>query len=575
MADTIFHELADRAGASPDGVAVLQKRYGLWTATTARSLVARVVATASALRADGIDAHDVVALVLAPHEDRVVIDLALQAIGAVVVGVPSNTPLPRVRSLLEGASPVAAVVQGQAAADGLLELRDRGGLSSIRRMYYVDAAGVQDYAVDELVPLPEVDADEVSDPSGALRELAAALDPDATAVRTATSGSGGPPVPVELSHANLLAAARATIGAFGLDETDRVLSFRPLSDPVERGATVYPALLAGASLVLPESRSSVGQAMVETAPTYLHLTPRFVEGLATDVRLRMQAARGVKGQVLRAWRRTLVADVEAQRTPDPSWASRTVIGRHVLAKLGLDRARWLLVSGSPISPEAVAFYAALGADLRVAHSMAEVGGFSLAATGTASGWAQTMRPVPGIEAEVHDGELVLRGPAVSAGAAPDGSLRTGDAAEETADGLVVDGRHEGRIPTSAGGTVAALRVAAALRSSPYIAEAVVATEPGGTTAVIETAQAPLARWATDRGLRYTTRRTLDELPEVRALVERAARAAASRLDVELAQIRVLASPLSTAEGTLTGTGKPVPDAVRAAEVLGEPTTAGV
>lgn len=573
MFETIWTPLAARAADAPDSVAVLQKRFGLWTATTSAELVARVVATATALRDDGVDRGDVVALVLAPHEDRVVIDLAVQLLGGLVVGVPSNTPLPRVRHLLEDSPPAVAVVQGQAAADGILELLDDGALPKLRRMYYLDPAGVQEYASPVLAPFPAVDAASVTAPSTAMTALADELDPLAIAARTTTSGTFALPAPVLLSHVNLAAAASATIEAFDLGPGDRVMSFRPLSDPVERGATVFPALLSGATLVLPESRASVGQAMVEIAPTYLHLTPRFAEELATDVRLRMQATTGLKGMVLKSWNAKLRAAVEEGRTPQPSGLSRALVGRHVLGKLGLDQVRWLLVSGTPISPEAVAFYAALGVTLRRAYSMAQVGGFAMATTAGTVGWETAMTPVPGIEAGVEHGELLLRGPSVSEDATTDGWLRTGDSAESVDDGFVVTGRVGDDVPTSSGGTVTAQQVAARLRSSPYIREAVVAVEDGFVVAVVEAAQATLSRWANNKGLRFTTARSLIALPESQELLRRAVDTAAARLDVQLDDVRVLAAPLSVADGTLTGTEKPVWDAVLAAEVV--PTGARV
>lgn len=567
MSDTIFTALAERAVDAPGSVAVLQKRFGLWSATTTRDLVVRVVGTARALRADGVTAGQVVALVLAPHEDRVVVDLALQLIGCQVVGVPSNTPLPLVRHLLEEVEPAAAVVQGQSAADGLLELHEAGALPAMHRIWYLDPAGVQDYASTLLAPFPAQEALE-GDPAEALTALAADLDPDAVAVCTHTSGTFGPPTPVPLSHANLVAAARATVTAYDLGPADRVMSFRPLSDPVERGATVYPALLSGATLVLPESRASVGQAMVEVAPTYLHLTPRFAEQLATEVRLRMQSTAGLKGLVLRTWNRRLRADVEARRTPAPSRLSRALVGSHVLAKLGLDRVRWLLVSGTPISPEAIAFFAALGVRLRRAHSLAEAGGFVMATTAATDAWETVMTPLPGVEVRVHDGELQVRGDSVGAVEA-DGWLATGDAAQAVDDGFVVTGRLGHTVPARGGGTVTAQQVAAQLRSSPYIREAVVTVEDTFVVAVVEPATSTVSRWANDHRLRFTTPRSLITLPEVQDLLRRAADTAADRLGVDLDDVRVLAAPLSVAAGTLTGTDKPVHEAVLAAEVVTE------
>ena len=101
----------------------------------------------------------------------------------------------------------------------------------------------------------------------------------------------------------------------------------------------------------------------------------------------------------------------------------------------------------------------------------------------------------------------------------------------------------------------------------------VAVEDGFVVAVVEAAQATLSRWANGKGLRFTTARSLIALPESQELLRRAVDTAAGRLDVQLDDVRVLAVPLSVADGTLTGTEKPVWDAVLAAEVV--PTGASV
>ena len=159
------------------------------------------------------------------------------------------------------------------------ELTEHDALPALERIHYLDPAGVQDYANPMLSAMPAVPEDRAGLPEE-LRELVQAIDPDRVVARSYTSGTSGQPQPVMLTHRNLFASAEAAVKIFELGSNDRVMSFRALSDPVERGATVLPALLSGAVLVLPESRASVGQAMVEIQPTYLHLTPRYLEEIA-------------------------------------------------------------------------------------------------------------------------------------------------------------------------------------------------------------------------------------------------------------------------------------------------------
>lgn len=577
MASTVLADIAERARTAPDAPAILQKRYGRWTATSAAALMARATTLAVGLQVEGIQAGDVVGLLLKPHETRVVLDLAVQLAGARVVGVPSNMPADGIAHVLADAGARVVVVQGQSSADVVLELVDQGAVPAITRIYYVDPAGVQDYASRLLAPLEGV-VGAGSGTGSTTEELVAALDPDAVAVLNYTSGTTGLPRGVLLTHRNLLAATRATTQAFGLGPDDRVLSFRTLSDPVERGATIYPALASGAVLVLPESRESVRQALYEVAPTYLHLTPRYVKEIATDVRLRMQSAKGLKRLLLRSWHRRFVRRVSEARMPSASAASRLLVGGRVLEKLGLDRARWVLVSGAPVSWETLGFFAALGLRVRPAYSLAEVGGLALCARGDVVAHDTVGTALPGLEARLDDAELEIRGDAVGVAyvdaphsplAGADGWMATGDRADADGDGFRVMGRAATVLETSEGRAVAHGAVEAAMRSSPYIREAVVAVENGRTVALLEPTGPSVARWGASQGLRFTTERSLMGLPEVAELLERAVTSAIERFPgLEIDEIRILAEPLTATAGTMTTTEKVVPGAALAAPVLG-------
>ena len=70
-------------------------------------------------------------------------------------------------------------------ADGILELLDDGALPGLRRMYYLDPAGVQEYASPVLAPFPTIDAGSVTAPSTAMTALADELDPNAIAAHPA------------------------------------------------------------------------------------------------------------------------------------------------------------------------------------------------------------------------------------------------------------------------------------------------------------------------------------------------------------------------------------------------------
>jgi O-succinylbenzoic acid--CoA ligase len=131
--------------------------------------------------------------------------------------------------------------------------------------------------------------------------------------------------------------------------------------------------------------------------------------------------------------------------------------------------RWVLLGGGPIPPALLE--RARAANVRVAPSYGMTEACSQIAT---NGW-----PLFGFELRIAgDGEVLVRGPAVAAGAlAGDGWLHTGDlGALDERGRLSIHGRKADTI-VSGGENVAPVEVEAALLSHPQVADAAVLGRP--------------------------------------------------------------------------------------------------
>ena len=235
-----------------------------------------------------------------------------------------------------------------------------------------------------------------------------------------TSGTTGAPKPVVLTASNFEASARGSAVALGLDPAERWLCPMPLTHVGGLSVPIRSAIYA-TTAVLPG---------------------RFdTEAVLNDL---MDRTRRI----------TMVSLVP------------TMLAR--LLDVGLERPptlRWALLGGGPITAPLLERARAAGVPVAPTYGMTEA----------CSQIATFGRPLPGVEVvTAPDGEVLVRGPIVSAGAlSGDGWLHTGDLGRfEDGGRLEIIGRKSDTIVTG-GENVAPAEVEAALLEHPAVADAAV------------------------------------------------------------------------------------------------------
>jgi malonyl-CoA/methylmalonyl-CoA synthetase len=107
-------------------------------------------------------------------------------------------------------------------------------------------------ALREIVGLREVDSSQSTvqlDASVSSPSPVSAVDPDATAILTFTSGTTGRPKPTPLTHRNLLASIRGVMAAWRWDRGDHLVHSLPISHQHGLGG-IHATLLAGSKATL-------------------------------------------------------------------------------------------------------------------------------------------------------------------------------------------------------------------------------------------------------------------------------------------------------------------------------------
>jgi long-chain acyl-CoA synthetase len=599
MEETLPGLLAARAERTPRGVAVRQKRLGIWQEVSWQEHDARVRAVAAELVGAGLRPGDAVALIGGHRPQWLQAELGIQAAGAVAVPLHEYLAPALLADLVAQSGARFAVVEGQEQVDKLLAVRAR--VPALERVFYWDPRGMRAYQAEPwLQPLRALrtgtvtfaPSDRTAPAPGAPRRPSPpspspargrgvaegrgegspalpAINAQDAAALLFTPGLGGRPRAIRLTHETLIAAARAVVEAEGLDARGEFVSFSPADWIGERSFATAAALVAGYTVNLPEEPETVPENIQEIGPRLLVAPPLAWERFAAAV----QSRAATSGRLRRALFRWAVAvgarRAERRQTGQSSgwamqlqaWLADWLICRPVRDHLGLLRVRWAYSAGARLPEETERFFHAIGVPLRQLYTLTAAGG--AVAVQDARGW----RALPGVDLHVAaDGELCVRAPWLARSCAgetasvlaADGWLHTGDAARVEPDGAVTLLDRLAHLARLADGTaVVPALIEERLTASPYLRHAlVVADGRPYVAALVVLDRMAVSVWAEQQGLTVTAYADLARHPRVRDLVRAAVQAANVGLPPAL-QVRraaVLDRELSAEEGELTSLG---------------------
>jgi malonyl-CoA/methylmalonyl-CoA synthetase len=228
-ASTVPAAVAVHVRERPDAV-VLTDARGATRTWHQVATQAEVIATS--LRGLGVGGGDRVVLSCAPSMDVVSAYLGIWLAGGVVVPANTGYTAREVAHLVTDARPTAVIVDDERA--GLW--RDAGATATLA---------------------PQVVAPPM-DPLAAADRLAESVRPESDALIGYTSGTTGAPKGAVLTHANVIAGARAVVEAWGWTPDDTLILALPLFHMHGLGVGVTGTLVAGARAVVLEAFSPDG-----------------------------------------------------------------------------------------------------------------------------------------------------------------------------------------------------------------------------------------------------------------------------------------------------------------------------
>lgn len=528
------------ATATPDAPAVLQKRRGRWQPLSWAACAERVQHLALALDGLGVGPGDVVVQLLATSRDAWFLDLGAQALGARSAAIDPDAPASEVTAALVALAPSVVAVEGLELADEVLDLVDNGRVGHPQLIVRHGADALDDAtSFDELAARGRARSESEPDRYGELATPRSATDVVAVTVEFAATGQ---PVLLDVTADALVASGRATVEQFSLTGADLAVSVTSLAHTVERGTTYAGALSAGASIGFPETPASALAAVVELQPTFLHATPTFWRAVATGVRSRLAHNRGSKRLVRYLWERSsLTPSMVGRPVGAAGRFLRFLVGTGALRKLGMDRLRVAVTTGSVVSAGHLQLLSALGLDVQRGYgSVRSIGLLALC-----SSLEGDVELPSGLIADTQievgdDGSVEVSGAAVCG----EGWAVTGDRARRVADSEI---RLVGSGSALPDGSYPA-EIEAQICSSMYVEHVALYQDGDETHGVIEIDATATGDWARRQGLEFTTFESLCSLESVRGLIG----SELERLGTNsLAVYRLLPEPLRRRTGDLT------------------------
>ncbi len=516
--------LCERARAEPDTVAFRSKHLGLYRERTWRDYAQSVARAASAFAALGLARGDRVAIMGDACEDWMICDLAAQSLGAIVYGIYPTASASEVEYQMRDGGASIFIAESQEYVDKLLPIAER--LSDLNWIVAIDASAMFGYEHPKIRRYEALLAS-VEAPDGAfLGDLVARIRPDDPAFIVYTSGTTGHPKGALITHGSHLAATANIVSHYPTlaQHEHRTVGYLPLCHVLGRDVCVTLPLMSRLVPHFGEDPEEFAATMFEVAPTILFTVPRYLQKFASQVLVGMLNSTGAKrvlsdlamqfarGHVRRRWSGT--ADVAQEMIYR---ACRAGVFLPILNKLGFDRLELVICAGAPLPPETMAFWHMLGVNVVENYGQTETAG------GIISG-QQGRFPRPGDVGAVpagwqvklaDDGEVLVHSPdlfasywnneeATRAIKGEDGWLRTGDIGEWRDGALRLIDRARDFIVTSGGKTISPSFIENILRTSPYVAEAVVFGHGRKyLTALIEIEADTVSDWARSHDVPYT------------------------------------------------------------------------
>ncbi len=459
-----------------------------WQQSSWKQMAVEVARWQDALKAEGLQPGDKVAIMLKNCRSWVVFDQAALGLGLVTVPLYADDRPDNVAYILEQTEAKLLLVHNRRHWAPLEEMTKP--IPKLQRIISIQRISEDDNPNDKrLTSL----ADWLFGRSGEL--ITTPLEPSTLASIVYTSGTTGRPKGVMLSHKNMILNAWAALQCSDINANDIFLSFLPLSHMFERTAGYLLSMMCGAEVVYARSIQQLAADLQDIRPTVMISVPRIYERVYIKICESMKE----KGKLAKKLFE-LTIDVGCRRFEyqqgrqgwSPSlllWPLlQQLVASKVLNKLG-GRLRYAVCGGAPLNSDVAKLFIALGTPLYQGYGLTESSPVICVNVPNDNIPSSIGIPLPGVEVRIgEDDELQSRSEcnmlgywkneqATQDSFTRDGWLRTGDKATIAEDGhIYITGRLKDIIVLANGEKVPPSNMEGAITLDPLFSQALVIGE---------------------------------------------------------------------------------------------------
>lgn len=524
-----------------DGVAVLEKDYGIWNKYTWKQCYETVKTYSLGFVGLGLMPGYKVLIISGERPEALWTLAAIQAAGGIPVPVWPDSSADEIAFYANHSESTFVVCEDQEQVDKILEIEER--IPMVKNVLYWDPKGMRAYddrllmSYEELLELGRRYETEHSD---SFEQMLSRVNGDSIAIMTYTSGTTGEPKGCMCSHRDLLSTSRGWWARIPVRQGDRIVSLIPPAHVFEQW-TAGAHYLEKVTMCFCEEPETVVADLRDTAPTVLVMSPGMWISLWSDAQVRIGDAAWINRLIYRLFLPVgyVVAGKRLKKERvNLFWRTLYLLGtwlvfRPLKDKLGLSKMAYPHSGSALIDPDALRFYHAIGVKLEQFYSLTEAGVCNVPDPDDVNPETNGP-PCPGRSVRISEhGEILVnraggfveyhKDPQRTAERFEGDWVRTGDAGTITTEGhLVFMDRLENLSQLRGGTKYAPAFIEAKLKFSPYIEEAVIiGSESTDYISAMMVMNLPsVSNWAERNHIAFTTFVDLSQKEEVSELVRK-------------------------------------------------------